>query len=239
MSNLTATEQVIDYIKENILNGTFKINSKLPSERKIAEEFKISRIPVRQAVEKLCEDGILKAVPYSSPVIQGFKKISLFGDGEPFNKDDIQDFYVEALRARQLIESEAAKLAAINATESEINTIRNAYLKSIDELHNLYMGLLKECNNADLKFHQEIIKASHSPLFIQYYKLISKTIFSNQYFGFKYRTSLKDMIEDHDKIMNAIEQRDSEFAYNAMYSHLDDVIQLLEPGKKSNQSNYN
>lgn len=50
MSNLTSTEQVIDYIKENILNGTFKINSKLPSERKIAEEFKISRIPVRQAL---------------------------------------------------------------------------------------------------------------------------------------------------------------------------------------------
>lgn len=231
MSNLTATEQVIDYIKENILNGTFKINSKLPSERKIAEEFKISRIPVRQAVEKLCEDGILKAIPYSSPVIQGFKKISILDDGEPFNKDDIQDFYVEALRARQLIESEATKLAAINATESEIKAIRNAYLKSIDELHNLYMGLLKECNNADLKFHQEIIKASHSPLFIQYYKLMSKTIFSNQYLGFKYRTSLKDMIEDHDKIMNAIEQRNSEFAYNAMYSHLDNVIQLLEPEK--------
>lgn len=231
MLNLTATEQVIDYIKENILNGTFKINSKLPSERKISEEFKISRIPVRKAIEKLCADGVLKAVPYSSPVIQGFKKINLFDDGEPFNKKDIQDFYVEALRARQLIESESAKLAAINATENEIKAIRNAYLKSIDELHKLYMGLLKEFTNADLQFHQEIIKASHSPLFIQYYKLIYKTIFSNQYFGFKYRTSLKDMIEDHNKIMDSIEQRNSESAYNAMYSHLDDVIQLLEQRK--------
>lgn len=228
MSSLTVTEQVIDYIKENILNGNFKINSKLPSERKIAEEFRISRIPVRQAIEKLCEEGILKTVPYSSPVIQGIKKVNLFDDGEPFDKECIQEFYVEALRARQLIESEAAKAAAINATEDEIVLIRNAYLKSIDELHKFYMGLLKECNNADLQFHQEIIKASHSPLLIQYYKLISKTIFSNQYFGFKYRTSLKNMIEDHEKIMKAIEQRDGEFAYNAMYNHLEDVIQLLE-----------
>jgi GntR family transcriptional repressor for pyruvate dehydrogenase complex len=109
-----------------------------------------------------------------------------------------------------------------------MESIRNAYFKSIDELHKLYMGLLKECNNADLQFHQEIIKASHSPLFIQYCKLISKTIFSNQYFGFKYRTSLENMIEDHDKIMKAIEQRDGELAYNAMYNHLEDVIQLLE-----------
>lgn len=228
MSSLTATEQVIDYIKENILNGNFKINRKLPSERKIAEEFNISRIPVRQAIEKLCEEGILKSVPYSSPVIQGFKKISLFDDSKPFNEEDIQDFYVEALRARQLIESEAAKSAAINATDDEIEAIRTAYFKSIDELHQLYMGLLKECDNADLQFHQEIIKASHSPLFIQYYRLISKTIFSNQFFGFKYRTSLKNMIEDHEKIMNSIEQRDGDLAYNAMYNHLEDVIQLFQ-----------
>lgn len=228
MSSLTATEQVIDYIKENILNGNFKINSKLPSERNIATEFNISRIPVRQAIEKLCEEGILKTEPYSSPVIQGFKKVNLFNNSEPFNKEDIQRFYIESLKARQLIESEAAKLAAINATTDEIESIRNAYLKSIDELHKLYMGLLKECNNADLQFHQEIIKASHSSLFIEYYKLISKTIFSNQYFGFKYRTSLENMIEDHDKVMSAIEQRDGQVAYNAMYNHLEDLIKLLE-----------
>lgn len=90
------------------------------------------------------------------------------------------------------------------------------------------MGLLKECNNADLQFHQEFIKASHSQLFIQYHKLISKTIFSNQYFGFKYRTSLKNMIEDHKKIMNAIEQRDGDMAYNAMYNHLELIIQLFD-----------
>lgn len=228
MASLTVKEQVMDYIKKNILNGNYKINSKLPSERKIAEKFKISRIPVRQAIEKLCKEGILKIVPYSSPIIQGIKKVNLFDEDEPFNKEDIQEFYIEALQARQLVESEAAKLAAINATKNEIETIRNAYLKSIDELHKLYMGELNESNNYDLQFHQEIIKASHSSLFIEYYKLISKTIFSNQFFGFKYRTSLKNMIEDHEKIMTAIEQKDSEFAYHAMKNHFNDIIQLFK-----------
>ena len=69
MSKLSATDQIINYIKENILNGNFKINSKLPSERKIAEQFNISRIPVRKAIEKLCEDGIIRTVPYSKPLI--------------------------------------------------------------------------------------------------------------------------------------------------------------------------
>ncbi|MBU5592298.1 GntR family transcriptional regulator [Clostridium sp. MSJ-4] len=228
MSNLNATEKITDYIKENILNGNFKIDSKLPSERKIADQFNVSRIPVRSAIEKLCEEGILKTVPYSSPIIKGFKKLNLFDNGEPFKNDDIQMFYVEALRTRQLIESEATKLAAINATEDEIKVIKKAYLKSIDELDKVYKGLLKECSDADLHFHQEIIKSSHCSLFIRYYELIPKTIFSNQYFGFKYRTSLKDMMEHHHEIMNALEKKDGDLAYRAMYNHLEDVIELFE-----------
>jgi DNA-binding FadR family transcriptional regulator len=228
MPNPNATEQIANYIKENILNGNFKIGSKLPSERKIAEQFNISRIPVRKAIEKLCQEEILKVEPYSRPIVQGFKKLDLFDSSEPFNSQDIQEIYVEALRTRQLIESEAAKLAAVTATEDERKAIKKAYLTSIDELHKVYLGLLDECSDADLYFHKEIITASHSPLFIQYYELISKTVFSNQYFGFKYRTSLKDMIEHHDKIMNAIEKKDGDLAYGAMHDHLEDVIQLFQ-----------
>lgn len=228
MSNLNATEQVIQYIKENILSGEFKINDKLPSERKIAETFNISRIPVRNAVDKLCEDGVLKKVPYSRPVVQGFQKLSLFDEGEIFSSGDIQAFYIEALRTRQLIESEATKLAAINATKDEIKDIKEAYLKSIEELDKVSRGLLDECNDADLDFHQQIIKASHCELFIRYYKLIPKTIFSNQYFGFKYRNSLKDMISQHNRIMDSIESRDEKSAYHAMYDHLEEVIKLFQ-----------
>ena len=97
MSNLSATNQIINYIKENILSGNFKINSKLPSERKIAEQFNISRIPVRKAIEKLCDDGILMSVPYSSPIVKGFKKVDLFNDNEIYKNHNIQEFYVESI----------------------------------------------------------------------------------------------------------------------------------------------
>lgn len=228
MSNLNATEQVIEYIKENILSGEFKIDSKLPSERKIAERFNISRIPVRKAIEKLCEEGVIEVIPYSSPIVKGFQKLDLFDESEPFSRSDIQDFYVESLKTRQLIESEAAKLAAINATDEERERIKNAYLKSIEELEKVSSGLIGECNDADLNFHKEIIKASHCELFIQYYELIPKTIFSNQFFGFKYRTSLKDMIEHHNKIMDSLEKKDKDLAYHAMYDHLEEVIELFQ-----------
>lgn len=228
MSKLSATDQIINYIKENILNGNFKINSKLPSERKIAEQFNISRIPVRKAIEKLCEDGILRTIPYSSPIIEGFKNIDLFDDNEIYKNHTIQEFYVESLRARQFIESEATKLAVLNANDEDLKKIRNAYLKSIGELDNVSKGLIDECSDADLEFHKEIILASHNPLFYEYHKLIPKTILSNQYFGFKYRTSLNCMIKHHDRIMEAFDKKDPILAYDAMYNHLEDVIQLFQ-----------
>ena len=219
MSKLSATDQIINYIKENILNGNFKINSKLPSERKIAEQFNISRIPVRKAIEKLCEDGIIRTVPYSSPIVEGFKTIDLFDDNEIYKNHNIQEFYVESLRARQFIESEATKLAVLNANDEDLKKIRNAYLKSIEELEKVSKGL---------EFHKEIILASHNPLFYEYHKLIPKTILSNQYFGFKYRTSLNGMIEHHDRIMEAFDKKDPALAYDAMYNHLEGVIQLFQ-----------
>ena len=228
MSKLSATDQIINYIKENILNGNFKINSKLPSERKIAEQFNISRIPVRKAIEKLCEDGIIRTVPYSSPIVEGFKNIDLFDDNEIYKNHNIREFYVESLRARQFIESEATKLAVLNANDEDLKKIRNAYLKSIEELEKVSKGLIDECSDADLEFHKEIILASHNPLFYEYHKLIPKTILSNQYFGFKYRTSLNGMIEHHDRIMEAFDKKDPALAYDAMYNHLEGVIQLFQ-----------
>ncbi|HDO9389050.1 TPA: FadR family transcriptional regulator, partial [Clostridioides difficile] len=153
MKSLNATEKIIDYIKLNILNGTFKINSKLPSERKIADLFNISRIPVRNAINILCKEGILRAVPYSSPIVEGFKKVDLFDDGEIYKNHNIQEFYVESLRARQLIESEATKLAILNATSKELQKIKYTYLKSIEELDKVSHGLIEECYDADLQFH--------------------------------------------------------------------------------------
>ncbi|WP_321969705.1 FCD domain-containing protein [Clostridioides difficile] len=116
----------------------------------------------------------------------------------------------------------------LNATSKELQKIKYTYLKSIEELDKVSHGLIEECYDADLQFHKEIILASHNPIFIKYYELIPKTVSSNQYFGFKYRNSLKDMISHHNKIMIAFDSKDSYLGYTSMYNHLEDVIQLFQ-----------
>ena len=50
---VTSIRQVLDRLEEALLNGSFPANSKLPSERELAERYGVSRNTVREAIQQL------------------------------------------------------------------------------------------------------------------------------------------------------------------------------------------
>ena len=52
--------QVKEYIKEDIENGTFRPGERIPAEPELLEQYQVSRITVRRAVEELCKEGLLE-----------------------------------------------------------------------------------------------------------------------------------------------------------------------------------
>lgn len=52
-------QQVKDEIKRRILDGTFAPHDKLPSERELTEQFKMSRVTIRQALSELQREGLI------------------------------------------------------------------------------------------------------------------------------------------------------------------------------------
>ena len=57
---LPAYIRIHDQIKKEIDEGLWKIGDRLPSERDLAERFKVSRMTLRQAITLLVEEGILE-----------------------------------------------------------------------------------------------------------------------------------------------------------------------------------
>lgn len=57
---LAAYIQIHDQIKKDIDQGKWQIGQRLPSERQLAEDFKVSRMTLRQAVSLLVEEGVLE-----------------------------------------------------------------------------------------------------------------------------------------------------------------------------------
>ena len=57
--NAPLYQQIYDEIKDAIEKGAYKPKERIPSELELAEQYEVSRITVRRAVEELCSDGYL------------------------------------------------------------------------------------------------------------------------------------------------------------------------------------
>ncbi|CAM2778166.1 GntR family transcriptional regulator [Fructilactobacillus fructivorans] len=65
--------KIHDDIKNKIENGSWKVGTRIPSERKLSEQYGVSRMTFRQAVQALVEDGILKRVAGSGTYVTNQK----------------------------------------------------------------------------------------------------------------------------------------------------------------------
>ena len=56
------TEQIVAYYKQQILNGTWKVGEKIPSENQLCGELGVSRASIRSAVKELIGLGVLESM---------------------------------------------------------------------------------------------------------------------------------------------------------------------------------
>lgn len=52
-------QQIKEYLQRNIISGKFPANSRLPSERQLAEQFSVNRLTVSKALQELAQDGLI------------------------------------------------------------------------------------------------------------------------------------------------------------------------------------
>jgi len=104
---------IISQIKELISSGVLKPGEKLPPERKLAEHLGVSRGQVREAIAKLQLYGIVKVQPQSGTTVNGIGIVALEGLITDILELEQSDFK-SLVETRILLETEAARLAAIN-----------------------------------------------------------------------------------------------------------------------------
>lgn len=69
-NNKTLYGQIADILRERIMSGEFKPGDILPSERELAEEMQVSRIPVREAMKSLEYLGFVKQIRGKGVLLQ-------------------------------------------------------------------------------------------------------------------------------------------------------------------------
>ncbi len=209
---------IVDDVMEKIKNKELLPGDKLPNEKDMADEYGVSRISLREALRYLSAKGLV---------------VTRHGEGSFINEYDpdliAETFYnfslltdnpiTEMLELRKVMESQAARLCAINATEEEIEEIGK--YKSLREVE--VEEHLDSRFEYDRLFHLSIAKASHNQIFYKFIETIHLTIEIHQREYTKNSENVTTTTNFHSKIYNYIKDRNSEKAAEAMYDHLEEV----------------
>jgi len=133
IGQLRVSDEIIAQLKQSILLGHFKPGDKLPAERSLAEEFRVSRVAIREALRALENSGFLvtrqgaNGGAYVTDLT--FENlVKTFLDLFMANKISIPEMH----QLRLLIEPEVARLAASNITPEYAQQLKEAL--DIEEL---------------------------------------------------------------------------------------------------------
>ncbi|HIC7644751.1 TPA: FadR/GntR family transcriptional regulator [Serratia liquefaciens] len=216
-----ASHQVLAQLKEGISNGTFPVGEKLPSENLLAEAFGVSRVPVREALGILEVSGIISSRQGGGHRVEQHSLLSKY---QPLVLEIADPDEVEALlEMREVIEQQAACMAAERHTEQELRAIElalNDFKRcTLDE------GLIG--HREDYLFHRAIMQASHNPFFVQILDNMHELYLGVLVYSLSKNLGRQDerqrVIDEHQRVFMAIKARDPAAATAAMQNHLSNV----------------
>jgi DNA-binding FadR family transcriptional regulator len=210
---------------ERIQEGKYAFGTRLPSERDLAEELKVSRNTVRHALDVLEEHKVVQRRPGSGSFViyrRKAKKSSL--PGAVFDFHEIAEITspLELNVVRSIVEPEMIRLAVINMTNRDLMKLRDV-LDKLESVTTDSRAFLRW----DEAFHLQIAEGGHNPLLIANYKLISYVRHHAHWASHKReRISPGRILEynrEHRSIYEALEARDIESAVEFVKIHLTEL----------------
>ncbi|EKQ51631.1 MULTISPECIES: FadR/GntR family transcriptional regulator [unclassified Clostridium] len=205
-------EQTSERIIQLIIKNDWKAGDKLPNEYDLAEKLKVGRSTIREAIKALVSRNILEIRRGAGTYISEKGGIADDPLGLTFVKDKFK-LAVDLLEVRFMIEPSIASIAAVKATGEEIQQMSDL----CDEIEELILQN-EPYMDKDIEFHTAIAKSSKNLVVGNLIPIINSSIaifmdITNQ----KLR---RETIETHREVLNAIKDRDSNGARDAMYLHL-------------------
>ena len=220
MENVRLYAQVASVLNAEIRKGAYEVGDRLPAERDLATQFNVSRPTIREAIIALEVDGLVEAVKGSGVYV--ISNTTREGVSHKY-----QMGMMELLEARRAFESEAAAIAAIRINDEEIETLR----KLVGEMEDENKHDVELAEEIDRQFHLTIAQATRNAAIYNAIELFwdaRRNSTQTQHFLTKTRAAgLEPNIDQHSKILRALEKRDSKAARKAMSDHLTAVIESV------------
>ena len=193
------TEQAYAILRERVITGELTPGVDV-SEPELAEQLQMSKTPVREALARLCVEGLMEAFPR-----RGYRVT-------PVTLKDMNDLFT----VRGVLEGTAAALAAQNMSEEELDALDRLVDASYVVGEDASTRTFVTSNEA---FHSAIARGSRNPrlhaLVMSHLEECARLF----YMGTRIRDLNPETANDHRRIVAVLRQRDGEKARLAMIEH--------------------
>jgi DNA-binding FadR family transcriptional regulator len=205
---------------DDVVSGRFPEGKTLPNEMELAERFQVSRTALREVMQHMGAQGLLRARTRAGTIVMPDANWNYLDpqilEAALRHRTDEQ-FYLSLIDARRLMEPAAAALAAASAKDAERDAIRVA-LEAMVEANDRDSD---EWSKADLAFHTAIIDASGNWVYRQFVSAIRAALLSSFRLTNRASQSHGDAIRMHRDVWDAISMRQPDAARIAMERLID------------------
>ena len=201
-------EQVAERLREQIYARVLEPGSWI-DEQKLAGEFGISRTPLREALKVLAVEGLVTM------------KLRRGAYVTEMSADDVRQVY----HLLALLESDAAGEVAARASAAQI-----AELRALHERLEKQVRQREAFFAANEQFHLRLLALAGNRWREQIVVDLRKVMKLNRHHSLLARGRIAESLDEHRRLMQALERRDAEAAGRLMRAHFESGLEAAAPG---------
>ncbi len=203
----TTPSVIAAQIRGRITDGTFPPKSQL-GEAQLAGRLNVSRGPVREALQRLIQEGLLETRRNRGVFVESL-------DG-----DDVADVYL----ARRAIEREAITILVRCADDAAFDRLDES-VKDMSSAAD--RKAWQDLADADLRFHESLVRSSNSK---RLQRMFSTLLIETRMCLARLETAYpvhKRLVQEHRNLLGAVRQGDERVALELIDAHLKDAVNDL------------
>jgi GntR family transcriptional repressor for pyruvate dehydrogenase complex len=204
-------DDVFNQLIGNISDKTWPEGGKIPSENELAKTFRVSRVSVRAAIQRLIALGILESYQGGGTYVarqNGRQAVHPLITGLAVNPISV----AELIELREAIEVAICGHAALRADAADLNKLKEI-LENMSAA--VEKGQTRKYCKADMEFHLALAHACGNSAFRYIYEMIQDTIYEH-FIDNANRYGRFDSLKFHYDVYKAINKKDAAAAVRAM-----------------------
>lgn len=201
---LPLRDVVFKTLRQAILKGELAPGERL-LEVQLADKLGVSRTPVREAIHKLAQEGLVVLIPRKGAEVASISEKSLR----------------DVLEVRLALETLAVSLACERITQEDLQILEQEFLafqKSVER------DELLDITQRDEAFHDAIYNSTYNTRLVTMINNLREQMYRYRMEYIKERDKREMLVQEHLEIMNAIKAGDSEAAQEAIRRHIDNQV---------------